>query len=142
MFGWVLSGSCLRSHEENVSHQMSCINANVCESDLHHFWNLENIGIYPEKDNPPKEKVLEPFKDTVEYVNGRYEVTLPWKNEVEKFSLLNNENIARKRLSVLNYKFEKNPDLKAEYDKVLMDYEKGNIIVGVPHSEIESPYPT
>ena len=88
------SGSCLRSHEENVSHQMLCINANVCESDLHNFWNLENIGIYPEKDNPPKEKVLETFEDTVEYVNGRYEVALPWKNEVEKLSLLNNENIA------------------------------------------------
>ena len=142
VFGWVLSGSCLRSHEENVSHQMLCINANVCESDLHNFWNLENIGIYPEKDNPPKEKVLETFQDTIEYVNGRYEVALPWKNEVEKFSLLNNENIARKRLSVLNYKFEKNPDLKAEYDKVLMGYEKDNIIVEVPHSEIESPYPT
>ena len=121
---------------------MLCINANVCESDLHNFWNLENIGIYPEKDNPPKEKVLETFQDTIEYVNGRYEVALPWKNEVEKFSLLNNENIARKRLSVLNYKFEKNPDLKAEYDKVLMGYEKDNIIVEVPHSEIESPYPT
>lgn len=131
VFGWVLSGSCLKAHEENVSHQMLCINVNACESDLHNFWSLENIGIYAEKDNPPKEKVLETFEDTIEYVNGRYEVALPWKNEVAKFSLLNNENNARKRLSVLSYKFEKNPDLKEEYDKVLMSYEKDNIFVEV-----------
>ena len=56
--------------------------------------------------------------------------------------MLDNENCARKRLSVLNYKFEKNPVLKEEYDKVFKCYEDNNIIVEVPLSERESPYPT
>ncbi|XP_066958144.1 uncharacterized protein [Macrobrachium rosenbergii] len=46
------------------------------------------------------------------------------------------------RLAALNHKFEKNPDLKKEYDKVLMSYEQDSIIVEVPFSELESPYPT
>lgn len=143
-FGWILSGSCLKAHEVSVSHQMLCINTakHFNESDLHKFWNLESIGIYPEKDRPPKDPVLDSFEETVQYVNGRYEVALPWKNEDARLSLLDNEKCARKRLSVLNLKFEKNPDLKDEYDKVLKNYEESNIIVEVPLSEIESPYPT
>ena len=45
-------------------------------------------------------------------------------------------------MSALNYKFEKNPDLKEAYDKVLKCYEENSIIVEVPLSEMESPYPT
>lgn len=144
LFGWILSGSCFKTHEESVSHQMLCISTaqHVNDSDLHNFWNLESVGIYTEKDRPPKDPVLDTFEETVQYVNDRYEVALPWKNEDAKFSLLDNENCARKRLSVLNYKFEKNPDLKEEYNKVLKSYEENNIIVEVPQSEMESPYPT
>ncbi|KAK4324412.1 hypothetical protein Pmani_004972 [Petrolisthes manimaculis] len=143
-FGWILSGSCLKAHEESVSHQLLCISttSHVTESELHNFWNLESIGIYAQKDGPPKDPVLDTFEETVKYVNGRYEVALPWKSKDARLSLLDNEKCARKRLSVLNYKFEKNPDLKEEYDKVLKGYEDDNIIVEVPLSERKSPYPT
>ena len=142
VFGWVLSGSCLRTNVENVSHQLLCIDPNACETDLHNFWNLESIGIYAEKDCPLKEMVLEAFQDSIMYTNGRYEVALPWKNDLSKSNLLNNESNARKRLSVLNHKFDKNPVLKQEYDKVFTGYENDGIIVEVPSSEIDSPYPT
>lgn len=144
VFGWILSGSCLKSHEETVSHQMLCISTanHVNESDLHNFWKLESVGIYTEKDVPTKNPVLENFEDSVQFVDGRYEVALPWKNEDVKLKLLDNENVARKRLSVLNYKFVKNPDLKEAYDEVLKGYEENGIVVEVPLSEMESPYPT
>ncbi|XP_066967891.1 uncharacterized protein [Macrobrachium rosenbergii] len=78
VFGYILSGSCLRAHEESISHQLLCINIannvianNVNESDLHKFWSLESVGINVEKDNPPKDPVLDTFEGTIEYVNGR-----------------------------------------------------------------------
>ena len=100
----------------SVSHQFLCISTanRVNECDLHNFRNLESVGIYAEKDNPPRDPMLDTFEQTVKYADGRYEVALTWKNEDDKLSLLDNENCARKRLSVLNYKFEKNPVLKEE----------------------------
>ena len=79
MFGWILSGSCLKGHEESVSHQFLCIITvnHVNESDLHNFWNLESVSIYAEKDSPPRDPVLDTFEQTVKYVDGRYEVALP-----------------------------------------------------------------
>lgn len=143
-FGWILFGTCLRAHEEIVSHQLLCIHTDnhVSESDLHNFWNLESVGIYTEKDRPTKDPVLNTFDETVQYVNGKYEVALLWKKEDAKLSLLNNEISARKRLSVLNYKFKNNTDLKEAYDQVFRNWEESGIIVEVPHSEMESPYPT
>ena len=55
---------------------------------------------------------------------------------------MNNENQARKRLSVLNRKFDQDPNLKLEYDKILASYEQDNVIIEVPDHELLSPYPT
>lgn len=144
VFGWILSGSCLKTNEDVVSHQLLCINSanHVNDSELHNFWNLESVGIFSEKDDPTKNPVFNTFEETVQHVDGRYEVALPWKNDEAKLSLLNNESSARKRLSVLNYKLEKNPTLKDAYDEVFKSYEERGIIVEVPVSELEGPYPT
>lgn len=96
--------------------------------------------LYAEIENPPEDPVLDKFEEIIQYVDGRYEVALPWKNEDVKLNLVSNESNARKRLSVLNYKFEKNPNLKEEYHKVLEMYEQDNIIAEVPVSEMNSPY--
>ncbi|XP_076037863.1 uncharacterized protein LOC143023227 [Oratosquilla oratoria] len=143
LFGWILSGSCMKTQEENVFHQMLCISTAkpVNESELHEFWSLESIGICAGRDKPPKDPVLDKFEDSVKFVDGRYEVALPWKSDVSKLSLLKNETGARKRLATLNSKFERNPSLRIEYDKVLKSYEDSNIIEEVPQSEMEGPYP-
>ncbi|XP_076057231.1 uncharacterized protein LOC143034768 [Oratosquilla oratoria] len=143
VFGWILSGSCMKTQEENVSHQMLCMSTAkpVNESELHEFWSLESIGICAGRDKPPKDLVLDDFENSVKFVDTRYEVALPWKSEVSKLSLLENETGARKRLATLNSKFERNPSLRIEYDKVLKSYEDSNIIEEVPQSEMEGPYP-
>ncbi|XP_076037766.1 uncharacterized protein LOC143023138 [Oratosquilla oratoria] len=104
LFGWILSGSCMKTQEENVFHQMLCISTAkpVNESELHEFWSLESIGICAGRDKPPKDPVLDKFEDSVKFVDGRYEVALPWKSDVSKLSLLKNETGARKRLATLN----------------------------------------
>ncbi|XP_076038999.1 uncharacterized protein LOC143024115 [Oratosquilla oratoria] len=96
VFGWILSDSCMKTQEENVSHQMLCMSTTkpVNESELHEFWSLESIGICA----------------------GRV-------SQRPSLSLLDNEIGARKRLTKLNSKFERNPSLRVEYDKVLKSYE-------------------
>ncbi|CAB4016444.1 Hypothetical predicted protein, partial [Paramuricea clavata] len=43
-------------------------------SQLKKFWELEAIGV-----NPNKNPVYEQFKETIEFKDGRYEVCLPWR---------------------------------------------------------------
>ncbi|XP_066940954.1 uncharacterized protein [Macrobrachium rosenbergii] len=81
------------------------------------------------------------FSDDVKFIYGRYEVSLPWKSDVAKQSLKNNEKLACKRLENLNLKFVKTPGLRERYDEVFEEYEKDDIIEEVPHSEISSVYP-
>ena len=55
---------------------------------------------------------LRKFESTAQFVNGRYEVALPWKDDFAKERLMNNESIARKRLNQLIVKLEQDKDLK------------------------------
>ena len=42
---------------------------------LQSFWDLESFGIVDAK----VPSVLETFEETIQFVDGRYEVSLPWK---------------------------------------------------------------
>ncbi|XP_066958131.1 uncharacterized protein [Macrobrachium rosenbergii] len=143
-FGWVLSGSCnIPLDRVSVTSQLLCIN-NVSESDLHKFWDLEYVGIFSKEavsNEFSSSTVLQKSSDNVKFIDGRYEVSLPWKSDVAKQSLKNNEKLARKRLENLNVKFVKTPGLREGYDEVFEEYEKDDIIEEVPHSEISSVYP-
>ena len=43
---------------------------------------------------------LRKFESTAQFVNGRYEVALPWKDDFAKERLMNNESIARKKVEL------------------------------------------
>ena len=130
MFGWILSGSCLKGHEESVSHRFLCISTvnHVNESDLHNFWNLESVGINAEKIVLPETQCRIPLSKQLSMLMAGMRLLYRGKMKM-KLSLLDHENCAKKRLSVLNYKFEKNPVLKEEYNKLFKCYEDNNIIV-------------
>ena len=55
------------------------------------MWNLEFIGI-----TPVEKSVLRKFKETLACKNGRYEVSLPWKDE--QVALKDNYKQARSRM--------------------------------------------
>ncbi|XP_076037198.1 uncharacterized protein LOC143022737 [Oratosquilla oratoria] len=73
VFGWILSGSCMKTQEENVAHQMLCMSTTkpVNESELHEFWSLESIGICAGRDKSPKDPVFDNFENSVNFVDGR-----------------------------------------------------------------------
>jgi hypothetical protein len=62
---------------------LTCIeNSFQGKPDLDDFWNLESIGITNKNDAKRIDAdVLECFKETLKTENGRYQITLPWKDE-------------------------------------------------------------
>ena len=83
-FGWVLSGNLpvdgqgVTSHNFLTAHvlrveALPSTQENLDEV-LHSFWKLESLGIEPKVDS-----LLEEFTQTVKFKEGRYEVSLPWK---------------------------------------------------------------
>jgi hypothetical protein len=69
-------------------------------SNLDRFWNLESIDIKNEEMMGDDEKALENFEENVvEYSNGRYYVTLPWKENCS--SIPENKGLAVGRLKSL-----------------------------------------
>ncbi|XP_068210791.1 uncharacterized protein [Palaemon carinicauda] len=144
LFGWILSGSCNESFDKrNVNSQLLCIN-NVSESALNNFWDLESVGICTKEavsNYSALSNVMSTFSETVKFNDDRYEVALPWKSDVAKQRLQNNEKLARKRLDNLNVKLEKFPDLRRRYDEVFKEYERDCISEEVPPSEMVTSYP-
>ena len=83
-FGWVLSGNLpvdgqgVTSHNFLTTHvlrveALPSIQENLDEV-LRSFWKLESLGVEPKVDS-----VLEEFTQTVKFKEGRYEVSLLWK---------------------------------------------------------------
>ncbi|KAK4322472.1 hypothetical protein Pmani_006812 [Petrolisthes manimaculis] len=130
--GWILSGSCLKTHEESVSHQLLCISttSHVTESELHNFWNLESIGIYAQKD-----PVLDTFEETVKYVDGRFEVALPWKSNDARNGIVRSVNVKNAK-GMLCRPVQKIHDLEICYD-VNSAEENSEVPVECPDEEVD-----
>ena len=136
VFGWVLSG-CVPVAKSmlstvKITHQLFC--TEVCEAGLKTFWDLESVGIC-EKQSPVIDPVLEEFNNSVQFDEGRYTVSLPWKNEEVKQSLLDNQKLAKSRLDHLTCRLVKDPDLEARYHEVFCGMQKEGVIEEVPMEE-------
>ena len=112
LFGWVVSGlvSSPKEQQSVVSHRLLCLN-DVSDVTLRNFWNLESLGIRNDKDGVV-DPVLQGFSDTVNFSDGRYEVSLPWKDSCGGRQLMRNEKLAKKRLDCLSRKLAKDTVLK------------------------------
>ncbi|XP_068213445.1 uncharacterized protein [Palaemon carinicauda] len=86
VFGWVSSGEILAKGKLGIT-------SKECKEDI-------------------RENVVQEFEDKIDFLNGRYEVQLPWKNISINDSLMSNGNQAMKRLNKLLVRFDKDEDLK------------------------------
>ena len=68
---------------------------------LQKFWDLESIGIRPAESSisttHAKDVILKKFKETLTYHDGRYEVSLPWKED--HLALKDNLPASRKKVA-------------------------------------------
>ena len=80
--GWILSGpvavkEAMSQHTALITHVLrvdGMIESRCLERELHSFWEIESLGIVEDES-----LVQTQFEDNVRFENGRYVVSLPWK---------------------------------------------------------------
>jgi len=88
------------------------------------FWELESIGVSPQEGT-----VDDKFLDTIRWCDGCYEVSLPWK---EQHALLpDNYTLAVSRLASVLKHLRGNPELFAEYSRIIDEQSSQEIISDV-----------
>ena len=124
--GWVLSGPGPTLHSGLETPVLSLIAMQTVmaepESPSNHelsnqlraFWELESLRIL----NSDK-SVHDRFKENISYKEGRYEVSLPWKEFHDP--LPDNYTLSFKRLQGLIRRFRQTPRLLEEYNATIQD---------------------
>ena len=135
VFGWMLYGNVPLTEaytERFVSHQLLCMN--VLDQSFKAFWELESVGNPAHEESVSCDPTLLKFQEEIKIVDDRYEVALPWKQGFCD-KLLNNEKLARSRLSHLSKKLGRDPVLETRYNKAIKDMWDNGIIEDVPREE-------
>ncbi|GFT38440.1 integrase catalytic domain-containing protein [Trichonephila clavipes] len=107
-----------RSEEESIS------------TELRRFWEIESLGILDKGSvtlGNGDEEILSEFDKSVNFVDGRYRVNLPWKPGMRE-ALQNNKTVARKRFEGLVHRFKCDHELFCEYKDVIDDYVREGIV--------------
>ena len=119
--GWLLSGPLTTTRPVAVSVNLALTHVLKVDISLQNetlgdkineFWSLDSIGICDKESS-----IYEECIDKIEFVNNRYEVNLPFKNENP--ILEDNYNLCLKRLKNLKKKLDSNKRLLVEYDNII-----------------------
>ena len=130
VFGWVLSGRA-EGPPGPVEGKTSCQLLTMTDVPAgRNLWSLDSSDL----DTP--EPVLQDFKESVAYEEGRYVVKLPWKADGSASKLMDNREAAESRLASLSRRLAKDPQLKERYDDTLRDMEASGVICEVPSEEL------
>ena len=98
------------------------------------FWNLESIGITDSPVVSDDDQAIENFNKTIEFTDGRYSVTWPWK-ELNPM-LPDNYHLAEGRLRSTIQRLIRDPHLLEMYATIIQDQLDRQIIEKV---HIDSP---
>ena len=130
--GWVLSGPTgvsdpTLSLNVHILHVGEVTNAEL-DRDLRLFWELESLGIGETMIDPASNL----FASSLQVQNGRYEVSLPWRDYHE--DLPDNYNLSRRRLHGLLRRLRQDPEVLREYDLIIRDQLAKGIVKRVDES--------
>ena len=113
---------------------------NLCD-----LWDLDQIGI---KESPyvmDNDKVLEQFNNAIQYKEGRYYISWPWKSA--EFSLPENFDVAFGRMKTLSRRFQGDQNLLKQYCEIIKSQVTSGIIEEVenkthylPHHPVITPH--
>ena len=134
--GWVLTGPVSVSDRSQVLASMATFLLKTNSADgksldrlLRAFWDLESLGFLDKE-----QSLYDQFKHNISFVDGRYEVPLPWRSSLLAISL--NYTLCLKRLKSLLRWLRQDPDLLREYNATIESQLKNGIIEIV--DEVES----
>ena len=134
--GWILSGPAVAARGAGpastlVTHTLRVDGINgikALERELHSFWNIESLGILETED-----MVQSQFEDHVSFSNGRYTVSLPWKDSC--LSLPTNYSLSLRRLNSLFKRLKETQELLQKYDDIIQEQLAMGIVTVVPANE-------
>ena len=135
-FGWVLSGLATSPNSTNstclITHTL-CVES--CGQDtkslndrLNSFWELESFGI-----SGVDHSIHDKFRSSVKFVDGRYEVRLPWRQLHP--TLPNNYSLCLKRLRGLLKRLRHDPDILQEYHSTIQDQLRRGVVEPVTQTD-------
>ncbi|XP_065090848.1 uncharacterized protein LOC135711822 [Ochlerotatus camptorhynchus] len=120
--GWVLGGVFTNTIHANQPQHSLIVSLDDIEESIQRFWRLEEV---PDSSPLTKEEqeceahfVATHQRDE----NGRYQVRLPFKDNVHDLS--DCRAVALKRFQMLQRRLQRNPDLKEEYVQFMREYEE------------------
>eukprot|EP00795_Rhopilema_esculentum_P005739 gene5739-10996_t len=104
-------------------------------STMKKFWDIESAGTFTQTTvvSPDEKAALEKAENSFRFIDGRYEVGVPWKED--SYRMVNNHKMAMKRLQNTEKRLLKNPDVMKAYDEVIDQYLDKGYIRKVPVSE-------
>lgn len=129
--GWVLSGPATQSDQIQSSTSLFTHVLRVdsftqdvptLDDRLKMFWDLEYLGISPSPDST----VSEDFENSIRFVDGRYQVELPWKQSHPP--LADHYDLCLKRLRGLLRRLQQDPSVLQEYDTIIRDQVERGIV--------------
>ena len=133
--GWIVTGRTSEPDEsENETNMLiltygtNITNTSVFQSvddavpvkpDLEDFWNLETIGVIDNQTTKNDELVKKHFKENLTFVDGRYQVTWPWKEENPELPV--NRQLAVGRLRSNVSRMRKKPEFLKQLNKGIIE---------------------
>lgn len=131
VFGWIVGGPIDQSTQSKT--QVSLLNAVALDKILTRFWEVEETpkSILRSEDDKLCEDLF--ISTTHRNNSGRYIVTLPFKNE-EEIGL--SRNIAMAQYIRMEKMLSSKPDIKQQYDQVILEYLDLGHMRKVPQADI------
>ncbi|GFX12286.1 DUF1758 domain-containing protein [Trichonephila clavipes] len=127
--GWSLQGKCDERSDCTLVNLVQGEDESI-STELRRFGEIESLGILDKGSvtlGNGDEEILRKFDKSVNFVDGRYRVNLPWKPGMRE-ALQNNKTVARKRFEGLVRRFKSDHELFCEYKDVIDDYVREGIV--------------
>ncbi|KAL0860777.1 hypothetical protein ABMA27_009321 [Loxostege sticticalis] len=102
------------------------------------YFEIDSLGIVKKaRENPDETRAIESFKSTVENVDKRYKVGLPWRKE--DISMPPSYDQARRRLLAIENKMDKSVEFKERYTAQMNNMLEKGYAEESQGNELESP---
>ena len=131
-FGWVLSGLMAAAGQEAPVVALVSTHTLRVDAEADHLKELDDC-LHSQGVRGGEDPLLEEFNNKIRFQNGRYEVSLPWKEA--HAPLPTNYMMAVRRLRGLHRRLRQNPAILQEYDRTIQDQIEKSVMQRVePHT--------
>ena len=134
--GWTCIGAlgdvCLKDSRSHFARTYFVLDQNSVEDVnvvLRQFWEIDSGGVENASVLTIEEKMaVEKIERSVKFIEGRYQVAIPWRDNLSKMSLPNNYKMALQRLQNLEKRLIRDPKVASAYGEIIEKYlDKGYV---------------